>query len=570
MNTNISSADLKTWNVDWKDVSDIVICRHELIHTRVFLTSSYGHFQVLIKQLSELIEQGSDLWEQALYITYEMYKESKFAHEVVATYCSVKMLDNDLIEMYLKTLSKEYLSYYNCLAYLIDPYIKCTYLQYLIGELLLRICFDSNVLEDIRGKFQDFQFKVDKKNSPNSRLELILSTIQESDFKILIDELQDLVRQNYRELGIPENFDFQNEKDWHRLEQVKLRNLNDKLGSHIYDYFKIILVERHGLRCITEGPNNGILEIANELGSSISEKWLRYFDLANLEISNLAQEDIKLIENKYINDSVINNKKIYNFDDVDINDPSKKMKFYDSKHWPELTENTLIHLDPVLDFKENCVWIKVRTKKNDARISAISLDEDMYLNELNIDKQRKNIDTHIIGVSTSCLEDSIESIESKLVTHLKTMDATIPDDFKLSRTNRQRNKNRHLEPIFKKNIWYMHGDFVSWFNFILSFKKLNFFVVHFDDKNTTNREILTEGEKRINSAYFCALVFYSDMLPGAFIRYYNISTFGLAIERIMPFIDNGIISVKEDSTRRYYNEQVIRSFSVIESVWDKY
>ncbi|MCO0598521.1 hypothetical protein NGI46_13875 [Peribacillus butanolivorans] len=575
MKTNVSSANIDKWDINWNDMSDKVICKHELIHTQMFTTTIYGSYQILIKKLIGNTEENSEFYNQLLILNYELYKESIIAHEVAATYCSVKQLDAELVENYLSTLPGDYTKYYNTLAEVLDSNIKSTYAQYLIGNMLIRICLNPNIEDDIKRNLRSYNCSLGTKNSPNSRLNLILNEIKESDFTELNDELNKIIHKKYLSLGIKRNFDYQNENDWKRLNFKTLNKLNDELGIYIYNYFVELLKERNILSSsLVEDGKRGLEQLIDSLDKTLYEKISHELNIDNLRIEGLLQNDNEIVVNKYINDSIISNRVIFKFNEKNV--VSNRFPIFNKENWSVLTEQSMIHSDRVFDFVNNDLWFVVKTQKSDYTVSAICINKNMYFNEINNFNSHsllnRKIDTNIFGVDVNYLVDTNDSIEKKLADIIQNIYSGI-DSFKINKTNRQRNANRHLEEKLKNIVWYMHGDFVGWLNFLLSVKKLKFFVMNFNDENTTNRKVLTSKNKKqgsSDSVYFGALVFYSEMTPGSFIRFYNINTYELVLPLILQLIDNKKISIAESSKRKFYEQQVIRAFKVIESVWEKY
>jgi hypothetical protein len=570
MSSNISSTDLTNWKIDWNDIADIAICRHELIHTKMFMTTVYGGYQLLIKKLLEFTERNSEFYNQLLIGNYELYKQSKNAHEIVATYCSIKQLDSELIEPYVKTLPKEYLKYYSILSQKLDKSIKSTFLQYLVGELIGVVCFNSGIDDEIKSNLKSYNLKITNKNSPNVRLEMLINKINEKDIVLLLYELQEILSKNIQEIRIKEGFDIQVEKDWKDLEGTQIIEINNLLGDFIYKFLVDFLEKQMGFSCVpVESGRKGLSELINSFDQSLALKLINEFSGNSLEINGLKQSEEDILGNKYINDSLITNKVRFPLREVD----PEGVLIFNGSGWRRLSEQSLIHLDKEFNFDKNEVWAIVKTQQKDYEFSAGCITKEMYLTILNNrgapGVPSTKIDAHIMGVTASSNTDTITSIESKITDNIKSVCQDITS-FQLSRTNKEKNLYRHYEPRFKNIVWYMHGDFVPWFNFMLSFKKLKFFVMKFKDENATNNSILSRGSKLSESVYFGALVFYSDMLPGMFMRVYNINTYELVMSRIMPFVDSEKIKVDDDSKRRFYEKQAIRSFKVIESVWDNY
>jgi hypothetical protein len=579
MSKNVSSTNLDTWNIHWKDISDMAICRHELIHSEIFIQTIYGSYQSLIKKLIKYTAEDTEFWNQLLVLNYELYKQSVIAHEVVATYCSIKQLAIELIENYLRTLPNEYNNYYNTLSNLIDPHIKSTYGQYLIGHRLLSICFNSNLQQDIERSLGSFNCNcyIDTSNSPNLRLNKILNELRDSDFAELDNRLKELLNKELLHLGIMQNFDYQNEDNWNKLGTNKVNQLNKLLGDYIYNYFEELLRDRDVLSCDSiESAQAGVLNIISNLDKDLSVRILSEYDLDKLKIEGLSQTDNEIVRNKYINDSLISNSVVYNFDQKYVT--NDRIPIFRHENWVGLNELSVIHSDKILNpNNKDDIWFVIKTRSNDYITSACCINKEMYINKVNNINSApifsgKEIDTNIIGVNASCFTDTSVGIENRVTDVIKNI-FTGYDSYLISRTNRQRNNQKHLETKLKNIVWYMHGDFVAWINFLLSFKKLKYFSVHFNDKNVTNLNALVSKKSLSDSVFFGAVVFYSEYLPGTFVRYYNINTYQLVLLTILKLVDDKRISVEDSSrssTRRFHEKKIIRSFKVVESVWEYY
>ncbi|WP_310831350.1 hypothetical protein [Paenibacillus pedocola] len=574
MNKNVSFANLQKWSVNWKDVSDIAICRHELIHSEFFIHTVYGSYQSLI---SKLIKQHSDdnpdYRNQLLILNYELYKQSVYAHEVVATYCSIKQLDVELIENYLCTLSTEYMNYYNTLSKLIDPYFKSTYMQYLVGHRLVSLCFDSYIRNDIESCLGSYNCYIDKTNSPNYRLNEILSNINENDLKNLDNSLKLFLDKEI--VKFIKEFDYQKEEDWKEINLQNQNTLNKLFGDHIYDYLRELLENRNVIKCsYIEEEQEGFLEVINNLDKNLSVKILSEYDFEKLKIAGLEQSDYDVIGNMHINNSQINNHAKYRFNENVVT--PEKIPVFEHGHWPVLNELSVIHTDKIYDpDKKDDVWFAVKTRNSDYQTSACCINKKMYMDILNNNVNthifdNNEINTNIIGIHASCFNDTFESIEKRI---LESINSIFLGDqyYVISKNNRQKNQQRHLESKMKNVLWYMHGDFIAWINFLLSTKKVKCMTVQFNDNNATNLDLLV-SKKLKNSIFFGAVVFYSDYLPGTFIRYFNVSSYQLAYLRILELINSKRLIVEDHSksTRRFHEKKVIRAFKVIESVWEFY
>ncbi|AQR93409.1 hypothetical protein [Clostridium saccharoperbutylacetonicum] len=538
------------WDVSWKEISDVVVCKHELIHAETLHNSVVGGYQVIIKDMSDFVPDDMNIKR----LQYELYRYSKLVHECVATYCSIKQLDKHLIPKYVETLNNEYKEYYYIFSRVLDKHFKSTYIQIVVAFRIATVCLNIDIYKELLMMLKGNLVKLVRKLMPDYRFLTLLESLDDKFLQTMNKHIAELVCNLIKENKLPEEFDYQSDAHWSKLTLEDLRQLNEEISSRIWTF---ISDEYVGFKVLSRAEYKRI-----EFQVTV---FLRYLNIkyhvpimkksliANCQIKGLTLDINDYFFINYINSSTINNKRRMVYTEPVTKD--KIPEFYPKNH-SLLNQSTYIHSGMVYNSDINDNWFNVRTRDKDYLISGFCINKDIMKSlHMNID------DLFVVGL----LGRAYLGKDNKTSSSIIYLDKLI-NEF-LGGAPVQNNSNMQFNRIY-----YMHGDFSYWMKFLLDVNDLKTFVMKFHDENATHHKLLKKKHKskEKDNQYFGMIVLYSESLPGVFVRCYNKMIFDRVLLFLMELISNGIIEVDESNNRRIVEKNVIQAFKAIEAIWEEY
>lgn len=176
--------------VDIKTLADPVIACHEGVHQKIFSDTPDG--QVLSSFLMLLGVKKE--WGQALPTSVEplanlLVKNSRFAHETVATYLAIKLFSPGPGDKVYERLPAKYKEYYNTLADVVEKLSDRSRVQRVMAEAISDIVFDSYYQARLVDTGLESAPDPDPEELPDERLRRALDTLSHSEAKQLAETL---------------------------------------------------------------------------------------------------------------------------------------------------------------------------------------------------------------------------------------------------------------------------------------------------------------------------------------------------------------------------------------------
>lgn len=542
MEINSGRNEINRFAVSWKEISDTVICQHELVHSQILHNTLYGGYQLLIKDIAD--ERMDDISIKRLQ--YELFRHSNIVHECVATYCSIKQLNIKQSEAYINTLNEDYLKYYNILSNKIDNCIKGSFIQYLVGFRIATVCLNVDIYNSVMKILNQETYRIEEHMRPNLRLELFLNSTDEFFYKKLSESINRCVRKLKEKGVIPKNFNHHDDNDWSDIDLIMQDFLNENISNVIWDYISRYTT---AIEVFDKKKYNKIggkaIKLMEDLDAAygiplISKNSGEFIEIKNLDMNI---DDYYMI--KYINSSVIDNAVRINYSDKMI--PSM-ISVFNIEKFKELSQSTYIHHKVVFNPENSSeIWHLIKTREKDYAIAGALLNQELLRRQIGVN------DLFVVGLyAKSHIHDFLDI------------------DKVIHKFNSEIILNKDIDKL--KQIYYMHGDISFWMNYLQSKGKMRAFIMIFNDENATQIDIFKKDNdfKDQQKHFFGAIVLYSDSSSGVFIRVYNRIIFNNVHMILIRLIMNGSIEIDESEVRRSVERNIIQAFKAIESVWPEY
>lgn len=541
MSTNGGQNELNKLSVSWKEISDTVVCKHELVHAHLLHNSIYGSYQLQIKDVYD--ENSESLYIKR--IQFELYRNSNHVHECVATYCSIKQLTSDIALEYETILSDEYRVYYNTLSSNIDENLQGSFLQYLLGFRIGTVCLGVDIYEQAKNIITGKNRKLDSSLGPNLRLKLLLESMN-SDFYLGLNlSIDECVKALKRKRIVPDFFDSRNDETWELLGLEEISKVNDALSNAMWDFMS------NNVECIEVVGRNDFenyYEITIEFMKFLEEEFkvqiARKNDIDNFKINNIEMVIEDYFTVKYINSSYIDNIPRTKYSG-EIS--KERIPIFNFKKFIVLDEKSYIHYKPIYDRNDKSqFWYMIKSRESDYEIAGSCLNYELLM------EQDTTEDLFVIGIKALSYKNNFIDVDN------------IINDFK---RNIAKSSLMHLNHVF-----YMHGDYSFWMNYLQSKGRKKVITMVFNDENATQLDILSKDSNPSDDKrdYFGMLILHSTEITGIFIRCFNRIMFNYVQLLLTRLLDKEVFEIDESKDRKTVEKYAIQAFKAIESVWSIY
>lgn len=235
------SHNLDRPTVHRRSATDLLVLRHEMHHDVALTETNYGLIQTMFRliyddAISTVIRHSASEWLK------ELFGESCHCHEILATYLSIKEQPSNVEADLVNILPDEYKSYYDTLAGLIDIVLPSSFLQYMVGKILMEICFSSRLIDDMLTWTPSSPARVPPDDSPDKRLDLLLQ-IWRSRLAELGNILKEQCHRQEFSQSLPMTFDILSEKHWLALDMDMANRIDQWLELECRDWMYQIAME---------------------------------------------------------------------------------------------------------------------------------------------------------------------------------------------------------------------------------------------------------------------------------------------------------------------------------------
>ncbi|WP_165776151.1 hypothetical protein [Clostridium combesii] len=511
--------------------------------------SIIGGYQIVIKEMSDFVPDDINIKR----LQYELYRYSKVVHECVATYCSIKQLNQQVGKKYVNTLNEEYKEYYNMLSMVLDKHFRGTFIQYLVGLRISIACLNVDIFQSALSILRGKSRKLARERMPDYRLNIMLQRLDNKFFEKMNKSIDELINTLKRDKSLYAQFDYQNDMHWGKLSLDEQNKLNDAITLRVW---KFISSEYSGIKVLSKAEYNRqalkfsmlLLYLNIKYKVPIIKKNL----LMYLKIDGLSLNTNEYFMIKYINSSTIDNDRRIKFTEKVTTD---KIPVFFPQNCSVLDQSTYIHSSKMYNTSISDNWFRIKTRNEDYLIYGECINEDIMRT-----RQITKDELVVVGL----LGQGYLRRKKKAWKSILCLDELI-NKFVAEDAN-QSNSNKRLNRIY-----YMHGDFSYWMNLLLNNNGLKLFTMIFNDENATQYNLLKNKRKskKNKDIYFGMIVIHSESLPGIFIRCYNRVIYSRVFLFLIKLVEEEKISVDESEDRTIIEKKVIQAFKAIESVWDE-
>ncbi|MBU3176296.1 hypothetical protein KPL47_07920 [Clostridium estertheticum] len=527
--------------MSWKEISDTVVCQHELVHAHLLHNSIYGSYQLQIKDVDD--ENSGSL--SIKRIQFELYRYSNRVQECVATYCSIKQLTSEVALDYITILSDDYRMYYNTLSSNIDENLEGSFLQYLLGFRIGTVCLGVDIYEQAKNIINGKNRKLDSSLRPNLRLESLLESMN-SDFYLGLNlSIDECVKKLKRKIIVPEFFDLRNDETWKLLGLEAESKVNDALSNTMWDFMSnnvdcIDVLDRNDFQNCSESA----IEFMKFLEEKFKVQIAKKNDRDNFKINNIEMEIEDYFTVKYINSSYIDNIPRTKYSG-EIS--KERIPIFNFKKFHELDETSFIHDKPIYDRNdESQFWYMIKSRESDYEIAGSCLNYELLM-----DRTTRE-DLFIIGIKALSYKNNFIDVDN------------IINDVKRNITKSSLMQLNH--------VFYMHGDYSFWMNYLQSKGKMKAITMVFNDENATQLDILSKDSNPSDDQrdFFGMLILHSTETSGIFIRCFNRIMFNYSRLLLIRLLKKEVFEIDESQDRKTVEKYAIQAFKAIESVWSTY
>jgi hypothetical protein len=220
------SHDLDRPSIAGHSINEMIVAQHELHHDIALTETNFGFIQSTFRRVhatpaSQRVRESIGDW------TDHFLDHSRITHEALATYLSIKQQPYQVCPSLVDQLPEEYRDYYRRLADLIDAILPSTFLQFMVGKIVIEICFSSRLIEKMLSWIPEQPPLLDDVDSPDKRFEALAP--------IWNERLPDL-RQLLAQQCPVRNFDILSEAAWIALPYRSSRQVDDWLDIACRDW----------------------------------------------------------------------------------------------------------------------------------------------------------------------------------------------------------------------------------------------------------------------------------------------------------------------------------------------
>lgn len=215
-------------------INEMLVVQHEMHHDIALTETNFGFIQSIFRRVydspkSPTIRESVGNWH------LHLLDHSRVAHEAYATYLSIKQQPYKVCASLVHELPQEYKDYYDKLACLIDEILPCTFLQFMVGKIVIEICFSSRLIEKMLAWQPGMPPRLEDVDSPDKRLEKLVPVWRSS-----LPEMRALLKGKcplqYFYPAIGRSFDILSEKEWMALPLTIARRIDEWLEFECRDW----------------------------------------------------------------------------------------------------------------------------------------------------------------------------------------------------------------------------------------------------------------------------------------------------------------------------------------------
>lgn len=193
-------------------ITDVIVMQHEMQHDVALTETNYGIIQSIFRTVYENSKTNTTQNSIAKWSSL-LCAGSRHSHEALATYLTIKGLPYQLGLKTVEELPEEYKGYYDILSLLIDNILPTTFLQYMVGKIMIEICFSSRLIEKMLKWQPETPVQLHDDDVPDRRLERLLPVWHNHlpELRTLLSEK--CPQQNFY-TDLPHSFNILSEQDW--------------------------------------------------------------------------------------------------------------------------------------------------------------------------------------------------------------------------------------------------------------------------------------------------------------------------------------------------------------------
>jgi hypothetical protein len=213
-----------------------IVASHETIHDQILTQTPDGQsLYTLIRAQGETDSAGNT---ETLETTVScLISECEFAHEVAATYLSLKLRTPDQALADLASFPDAYRKYYLTLATILDDNFKSTYLQYLVGWGISVFTFSSPYLLKLgENDWSGLQPSLPNE-SPNQRLKTVLGLLDPTALSSLSQLIERAAHEKCRQLQL-KMWDLNSDLEWEE-KAAHAEPIEEAISHSIWDWLTI-------------------------------------------------------------------------------------------------------------------------------------------------------------------------------------------------------------------------------------------------------------------------------------------------------------------------------------------
>jgi len=205
--------DLSNTFINYQFISSQIISQHEGIHRQLIASTFDGISQIIIDKAIKFYSNNSELSNEYKKLLIHIINESRFAHEVFATYLSVKLNDVSETNRLLAEHPAEYRKYYWYIEDSFGSNLKTSYVQYSVLHCIAALTLSSNFITRLIENNLDPNLKLLESEKTNVRLEKIVKVFKNDD--TFLERVRELVFNKIKNQKL-DPFDITSEEDWER------------------------------------------------------------------------------------------------------------------------------------------------------------------------------------------------------------------------------------------------------------------------------------------------------------------------------------------------------------------
>lgn len=227
--------DFHTVFLSEEHLDDPIIGTHESIHDRFLTTTKFGAVQRMTSiydftSCDEIVKTHIDGFISSLFF------ESHRQHEIAATYLSIKNFPDEKCNLLYELLDKEYRSYFDELS-IVNTVFKSTFIQYIVADILTRLCFSSNILERLSSATDLDDLCIKEIESPRIRWGLLCNCINNfSALTNILVKLEQFIAEFGHYFHLPLDFNLNQESCWRKLDHDVSLCFTEAVSSVVEDF----------------------------------------------------------------------------------------------------------------------------------------------------------------------------------------------------------------------------------------------------------------------------------------------------------------------------------------------